>query len=281
MKKKIEVIKHSNSNIISNLNKKRKHSEFSKQNSESSLSKITRVFKKSKNFSSSSLIIKKETRNFDYYSKMRIQREFFLINAVDLAEKLLGKIIVRKIGDNKIIRGRIVETEAYMGGEDKASHAYKNRKTDRTKAFWNPGGHLYVYLIYGINHCMNIVANDENTPQGALIRAIEPIEGIEIIKKNRGINIDNDNNGKKKSHQTNLTNGPGKVAAALKIDRSYNSVDLCSSEEILLMEDSDPDYKFEIKTSSRVNIDYAGDYKHKQWRFFIEENIYVSKVKLK
>ena len=190
-----------------------------------------------------------------------IEREFFMTDAVTLAQRLLGKILVRKL-DNTYIKCRIVEVEAYMGGEDKGSHTYKNKKTERTKYFWNHGGHLYVYLIYGVNHCMNIVANDESLPQACLIRAVEPIEGIEILSQNRKLS----NKKNSSSSQIQLTNGPGKVCSALKIDRTYNGHDISSSQEIFLLEDIE--YNFTYCSSPRINIEYAGEYKDKPWRFY-------------
>lgn len=213
------------------------------------------------------------------YSKCRIQRNFFLTDAVDLAKKLLGKIIVRKFGESKYVTCRIVETEAYMGELDKGSHVHKYKMRERTKPFWNEGGHLYVYLIYGLNHCMNIIANDEQTPQGVLIRAVEPLEGVEEMIKNRCLPDLNSKSGRNSAKFVNLTNGPGKVSAALKIDRTYNSVDLTISDEIFLVDDSE--FKYTLSTSARVNIDYAKDYIDKPWRFYIKDNKFVSKVSSK
>jgi DNA-3-methyladenine glycosylase len=113
-------------------------------------------------------------------SQRRSQREFFYTDVVDLAQKLLGKIIVRKL-DNEIIKVRINESEAYKVPDDKACHAYNNRKTERTKHFWNEGGCLYVYLIYGVNTCFNILAKKADKPEGSLIRAVEPVDGLDKI----------------------------------------------------------------------------------------------------
>ena len=202
-----------------------------------------------------------------------LQREFFMTDAVTLSKSLLGKILVRKL-NNTLIKCRIVEVEAYIGGEDKGSHTYQNKKTERTKYFWNPGGFLYVYLIYGTNHCFNIVANDSSLPQACLIRAVEPLSGQQIISQNR-----QQTNKKRYVHsEYNLTNGPGKVCSALKIDRTYNGHDMCNSNELFLVEDDSP-YKFKIKSSPRINIDYAEDYRDKPWRFFIKDNQFVSKHK--
>mmetsp|Transcript_44477 Transcript_44477/g.68089 ORF Transcript_44477/g.68089 Transcript_44477/m.68089 type:complete len:129 (-) Transcript_44477:187-573(-) len=128
-----------------------------------------------------------------------------MIECVELSKSLLGKIIVRET-EKGTIKCMIVETEAYCAPEDKACHAYNNKKTERTKYFWNDGGHLYVYSIYGSNCCMNITASDKNKPEATLIRAVEPIEGIELIKENRKINS---------KKIKDLTNGPGKVCASM------------------------------------------------------------------
>jgi DNA-3-methyladenine glycosylase len=112
-------------------------------------------------------------------------KSFFAVDVVTLAKELLGKIIVRKMSNGNIIKVMIVETEAYKAPEDKACHAYNNKKTDRTKYFWTEGGHLYIFSIYGNNYCLNIVAGKETEPEAVLLRAVEPIEGIEYIRENR------------------------------------------------------------------------------------------------
>jgi DNA-3-methyladenine glycosylase len=116
-----------------------------------------------------------------------LSAEFYAVDVVTLARDLLGKVIVRNTKDG-IIKAMIVETEAYKAPEDKACHAYNNKKTERTKWFWQDGGHIYMYSIYGDNWCMNITAADKDSPEAVLIRAVEPIEGIEIVKANRSIN---------------------------------------------------------------------------------------------
>ena len=204
-------------------------------------------------------------------SEDRIKRDFFMTDVVDLAQKLLGKKIIRKIGDKYIIC-RIVETEAYKAPEDKACHAYNNKKTEKTKYFWQIGGNLYVYSIYGNNMCLNIVANDEDKPEAVLIRAIEPLRGLELIKELR-------NFGDKKESMSNLkslSNGPGKTGAALDINKNFNAVDLTTSDQIFL--NYDENYKFEMGVSQRINIDYAEEWKNKQWRFFVKDNAFVSKT---
>jgi DNA-3-methyladenine glycosylase len=214
-----------------------------------------------------------EINKFDELSRSRLPREFFMTDVVDLSKKLLGKIFVRKIGDD-IIKARIVETEAYKGPDDKGAHCYNNKKTERTKYFWEIGGKLYVYMIHNHN-CLNIVADEADKPEATLIRAVEIIEGVEKVKELRGEKSGKDTLPK----LANLANGPGKVGKALNVDRSYNAVDLCSSDEIFIIDDND--YKFEMDRSIRINIDYAEEYIYKPWRFFIKGNKFVSKVNLK
>lgn len=206
----------------------------------------------------------------------RLEREFFMTDAINLAKKLLNKVIIRYI-DNIYIKYRIIETEAYMGVIDRACHSYGGRKTERTKHFWNEGGHLYIYSIYGTNICLDIVANDRDTPEGVLIRAVEPLNYMEKIigyrtKIGKKSNFEGNN-------LYNLTNGPGKVGEALRIDKSFNSVDLCESELIFIVDECEFDEDFEIKESKRVNVKYAGQDADNLWRFYIKDNKYISKVK--
>lgn len=196
---------------------------------------------------------------------MRLKQEFYQKDAVQAAKELLGKIIVRKY-NGKTIKVKIVETEAYCGAEDKASHAQNNKKTKRTAPMFKKGGHSYIYLIYGMYHCFNVVTAAENNPHAVLIRAVEPIEGLNHIKENRQL---------KSSKTENLTNGPGKLSQALKIDKNLDSCNLVKSD-LLYITDAEIE-KFEIESSTRVNIDYAEEYKDKKWRFFIKNNKYISR----
>ena len=193
---------------------------------------------------------------------MRLEREFYLTDGITLAKKLLGKIIVRKV-DNKILKARIVETEAYMGAIDKAAHSYQNRRTQRTEPMFLEGGHVYIYLIYGMYHCFNITANKKDIPEAVLIRAVEPIENIEYMKELRKVKREKD-----------ISNGPGKLTKALSIDKNINSFDLTNNNEIWLEDDN---YKIEkIIEAKRVGIDYAEEYTHKLWRFYISDNPHIS-----
>ena len=193
-----------------------------------------------------------------------LNREFYLQNAEIVAKELLGKYIVREYEGKKIVC-KIVETEAYIGPEDKACHAYNNRCTERTKVMFEDGGKAYIYFIYGMYYCLNIVVEREGKPEAVLIRGIEPVENIEEIKSNRSI---------KSKKEQDLTNGPGKLCTALKIDKSLNGYDITRKGELYITEGEEIE---EIITAKRINIDYAEEYRDKHWRFYIKGNKFVSK----
>ncbi|MBM7623665.1 DNA-3-methyladenine glycosylase [Sporohalobacter salinus] len=172
---------------------------------------------------------------------MKLGYDFYKQDAVTVAKQLIGKLLIRKLKSEEIIC-RIVGTEAYVGPEDKGCHAYQNKKTKRTKVMFNQGGCAYVYLIYGKYSCFNVVTNKENKPEAVFIRAVEPLKGLEVIKKNRNI---------KSNKVENLTNGPGKLSQALEIDKELNDYDLIFGDELYIK-------------------------KEKQWRFYIKENSFVS-----
>lgn len=196
---------------------------------------------------------------------------FFQRDAREVAEDLLGKIIVRKYRGLKLT-GRIVETEAYVGKIDKASHAYNYKKTPRTEPLFAEAGIAYVYKIYGMYNCMNIVTGVEGDPQGVLIRAIEPIEGIEIMSENR---FKKSLSQLKPKEILNLTSGPGKLCIAFNIDKSLNNHSIFS-DELSLYEDDFKD--FNIAYSKRIGIDYAEEAKDFLWRYYINANKYVSVI---
>ncbi len=169
---------------------------------------------------------------------MRLKRNFFNRDTVIVAQDLLGKYLIRKIG-NQIERAKITETEAYCGPNDLACHASRGM-TPRTKVMFGPPGHAYVYLVYGMYHCLNIVTEREGYPAAVLIRAVE----------------------------LNEMNGPGKLCRGLKIDKTLNGTDICASKELWL-EDGEDIPKNKIKKSKRIGVDYAGKWKDKLWRFYL------------
>lgn len=197
---------------------------------------------------------------------MKLPREFYHQDGVSLAKALLGKVLVHKT-DEGITKGIIVETESYMGIIDAAAHSYKGKKDGRCNIQYNEGGYAYIYMIYGMYYCMNIVANKENIPEVVLLRALEPLDGIELMEKRR-------KNTKRKA----LLSGPGKLCQAMRIGKEDYGTDLCGSQ--LYLEEPETKTDFEIEASKRINIDYAGEARDYLWRFTIKGNPYIS-VKIK
>jgi len=179
---------------------------------------------------------------------MKIKNSFFIRDALTLAQDLLGKKLVRKIGKRKIT-GIIVETEAYVGPKDKASHTYKWKRTKRNEAEYLKGGCIYIYLCYGIHWQLNIVAAQKGIPECVLIRALELPE------------------------KTRNASGPGKLCQWLKINGSFNKEDITKSKRIWIEDGSKP----KIVSAKRVGIDYAGSWAKKPWRFYIKNNQFISR----
>lgn len=202
---------------------------------------------------------------------MKLKREFYDRPTPDVAKDLLGKTLVHYINGERLA-GKIVETEAYVGAIDKAAHSYNYKKTKRNRAMFGPPGHAYVYIIYGMHNCLNTVTQKEGEPAGVLIRAIEPLEGIEIMAYNR---YDKPTEDLTKRQIINLTSGPGKLSMAMGITRADNERDLCG--DVLWLEEPAEDNSFEIVTTTRVNIDYAEEAVDFPWRFYIKDNPFVSK----
>lgn len=201
----------------------------------------------------------------------KLSRGFYNRPTLDVAKELLGKFIVLNTGDSRLV-SKIVETEAYIGRIDKAAHCYNNKKTPRTEVMFGKPGIAYVYLIYGMYHCLNIVTEEEGEAAAVLIRAVEPIEGLEEMISNRYKKSIGEI---KRKESINLTSGPGKLCIAMGITKKYNGEDLCG-EELFLTEETSP-AKMDIVTSKRINIDYAEEAIDFPWRFYIKDNPYVSK----
>lgn len=177
---------------------------------------------------------------------LRLGRSFYIRPALKVAKDLLGKYIVRKIGKKKLV-GKIIETEAYVGPEDKASHAYKGKITSRNKVEYLVGGHIYIYLVYGMYWQLNISTGKEGRPECVLIRALD-------------------------SNLGNLTSGPGKLCRYLKLGKSFYAEDLTKSNRIWLEDRGLKIKSSQIIATKRVGIDYAGPYwSNKKWRFVLKE----------
>jgi len=181
-----------------------------------------------------------------------LPRSFYARETLTVARELLGMHLVRR-GPSGLQIGRIVETEAYKGPKDLAAHSARGRRTARTEVMFGPPGHAYVYLIYGFWHCLNFVTADHGVPHAVLLRALEPVSGVD-----------------------DTTHGPGLLCRALHIDRTLNGADLMRSE---LWVEKPADYrKPRIERATRIGVDYAGDWAKKPWRFFDRDSPYVSTV---
>ena len=190
---------------------------------------------------------------------MKLPREFYLRDGLTVARELIGKKLVTNLR-GEVTSGIIVETEAYMGKRDAAAHSYRG-KTERTKIFFGAGGFVYVYLIYGMHLCTNVVANVENVPEAVLIRALEPTDGVELMKRRRG-----------KQNLRELCSGPGKVSQALGVTKNFYGADLCG-EEIFI---ETTDFQAEVAATKRINVDYAGEAADYPWRFVAAGNKFLS-----
>jgi len=197
----------------------------------------------------------------------KLNQSFYLNkDVINVAKKLLGKILVTNI-NNTITSGIIVETEAYAGIDDKASHAYNNKRTQRTETMYEKGGVSYIYLCYGMYYLFNVVTNINNIPHAVLIRAVEPLDGINKMKKRR----------KMKGSKYNFTNGPGKLSIALGIDNSFNGESLLSDK--IWIEDNGIKFsKKDILSSPRIGVDYAKEDIKLPYRFYIKDNKWISKL---
>ena len=190
----------------------------------------------------------------------KIPRAFYLRSTLTVAKDLLGQLIVRKYHGKKLV-GRIVEVEAYRGSIDPASHAYRGR-TKRNEVMFSEGGHLYVYFTYGMHFCANVVTREEGIAEAVLIRGVEPISGIDLMRRLRGKNVPD----------LNLTNGPAKFCEAFGIKRKENGVSLLGNEIYLVR--GRRVRKSKIGASTRVGIRTGIE---KRWRFFEKGSRWVSK----
>lgn len=205
----------------------------------------------------------------------RLKRVFFLQPTLEVAKALLGKYLIHKIGKRKTI-GKIVETEAYIGPGDRASHAYQGKVTQRNRAEYMIGGYIYIYLVYGMYWQLNISTGKEGKPECVLIRAVEPIAPLNIKNKKSTPYLIRGKNTNQKLK--NLSNGPGKLCRYLKINGKHYGLDVCTNKETWLEDGRDRIKPSQITAVKRVGIDYAGKYwTNKKWRFYIKDNPFVSK----
>jgi DNA-3-methyladenine glycosylase len=182
---------------------------------------------------------------------------------VTLARALLGQVLVRKFPEGEVLTGRIVETEAYLGIADRAAHSFGGRRTARNESMWRDAGRLYVYFTYGMHWCVNVVADREGVPTACLLRALEPLEGIEQMRKRRG-----------RERITELCSGPAKLAQALAIERELDGIDLVDSEELYIVRG--PRLKETIEQTPRIGVSYAREWAGKPLRFYVSGSPHVS-----
>lgn len=193
----------------------------------------------------------------------KITSEFYNRDTLDVAKDLLGKRLVRVI-DTDVLVTKITEVEAYKANIDKACHAYGNKYTERTKTMYGKPGIAYVYLIYGMYYCFNVVTEAENIPSAVLIRGVEPIKNIDIMSKLRYKKEYNQLNNYQKK---NFSNGPGKLCMALNIDKQFNGYNLTNNQ--LYICENKEQTQLDIKVGKRINIDYAEEAKDFMWRFYL------------
>jgi len=195
---------------------------------------------------------------------MILQKSFYQQDVIIVANELLGKILVHESKEGKTA-GKIVETEAYLGPEDRAAHSSEGRRTTRNEVMYEQKGHAYVYFIYGLYYCFNVTAgNVPGKPEAVLIRALEPVAGEEIMARRRGRRV----------KASNLTNGPSKLCMAMDISKTLNRTDLTAPP--LFIEDASVVPENNIVDTTRIGVDYSGEWKNKHWRFYIRNNKFVS-----
>ncbi len=200
---------------------------------------------------------------------VRIDRTFFRRDPVTLAKSLLGQRLVRILSDGVRLSGMIVETEAYLGVMDLAAHTARGRRTARNASMWLDGGHAYVYFTYGMHHCMNIVSQTAGEPTAVLIRALEPVEGVDVMHKHRGPAA---------RRLRDLCSGPAKVCQAMAVDRGLDGVDLCSGDSLFVERiRSRPLQAGAIGVGPRIGVAYAGQWAARPLRFWVKGNEHVSR----
>ncbi len=196
----------------------------------------------------------------------KLPRGFYTrADVLAVARDLLGQILVIPAENGERVSGMIVETEAYRGPEDRASHAYGGRRTRRTETMYRAGGTAYVYFVYGMYHQFNVVTNVPDIPHAVLIRALEPVEGIQLMRARRPGQPD-----------VNLASGPGKLSIVLAIDRALDGADLLG-DRVWIEQGRRPLSTSAIASGPRIGIAYAGEWAEKPWRFWLRGNPFVSR----
>ena len=196
----------------------------------------------------------------------KLPREFYLRPTLNVAKELIGKLLIRQRGKQRLA-GRIVEVEAYLGEKDPASHAYRGM-TKRNEVMFRNGGYLYVYFTYGMHFCSNVVTEEAGIGHAVLLRAIEPLEGLDVMARNRNLPFSTER------EKQNLCSGPAKLCEAFGIARKENGTDLCGTE-IWIAEDPET-IKHKVVRSTRIGITQGTEH---NWRFFLRNSKHISKGK--
>jgi len=192
-----------------------------------------------------------------------LPREFYARPVLSVAKACIGKLLVHR-SPHGLTVGRIVETEAYRGPEDRAAHSFANRRTARTEVMFGPPGYAYVFFVYGMHYQFNLVTSKEGAPHAVLVRAVEPVFGVERMAQRRSL----------PATSRDLCNGPGKLCQAFAIGKQAYGLDLCASELFLA---EGPATR--CASSARIGVDYAGDWAQKPWRFYDPKSRYVSRAR--
>jgi DNA-3-methyladenine glycosylase len=198
----------------------------------------------------------------------RLTLDFYRRDTIDVARELLGCVLVHRVSSKLVLSGVIVETEAYLGVEDPAAHSFGGRQTPRTSVMFGRGGTSYIYFIYGMYFCFNVVTMDEGVPEAVLVRAVSPLLGVEEMHASRpGLK------------DFELANGPGKLCRALRLGREQNARNLCNDPALWIEEGAEIAREFSIVEGPRIGVDYAGDATEWPLRFGISGHPALSKPK--
>lgn len=192
-----------------------------------------------------------------------LPRAFYARPVLSVARSCIGKLLAHRTREGLTV-GRIVETEAYRGPEDRAAHSFGGRRTARTEIMFGPPGYAYIFFVYGMHYQFNVVTTGAGAPHAVLVRAVEPVSGIEWMAKRRNV----------PPSSLELTNGPGKLCQAFAIGKDAYALDLCDSR-LFLAEGP----RARTQTSARIGVAYAEDWAKKPWRFFDPKSPYVSRAR--
>ncbi len=199
-------------------------------------------------------------------------RADFHTDPISLARRLIGCRLVRLLPTGERLSGEIVETEAYLGVRDRAAHSYGGRRTERVESMYAAPGHSYVYFTYGMHYCMNVVCGDPGEPVAVLLRAIRPVEGLDLMLAAR-----TRAHGRTIPRDRDLCSGPAKLCQALRIDRACDGLDLASSDALAVEWGGGPVHPSRLRRTARIGVAYAGEWADKPLRWRLRDSEYVSR----